>query len=70
VTKRDIGGFVAEAQRKIEENVSLPPGYYVTFGGQFESQQRALKHLTRLMLLVILMIFVILGRSGRPCSSF
>jgi cobalt-zinc-cadmium resistance protein CzcA len=63
VTKRDIGGFVAEAQRKIEENVSLPPGYYVTFGGQFESQQRALKHLTRLMLLVILMIFVILFSS-------
>jgi cobalt-zinc-cadmium resistance protein CzcA len=63
VTKRDIGGFVAEAQRKINESVSLPPGYYVTFGGQFESQQRALKHLTQLMLLVILMIFVILFSS-------
>jgi cobalt-zinc-cadmium resistance protein CzcA len=63
VTKRDIGGFVAEAERKISENVSLPPGYYVTFGGQFESQQRALKHLVRLMLLVILMIFVILFSS-------
>ncbi|MGB7294699.1 MAG: CusA/CzcA family heavy metal efflux RND transporter, partial [Candidatus Aminicenantales bacterium] len=63
VTKRDIGGFVAEAQRKINESVSLPPGYYVTFGGQFESQQRALKHLSQLMLLVILMIFVILFSS-------
>ncbi|MEW5901242.1 MAG: efflux RND transporter permease subunit, partial [Acidobacteriota bacterium] len=63
VTKRDIGGFVAEARRKIDENVSLAPGYYVTFGGQFESQQRALRHLSRLMLLVILMIFVILFSS-------
>ncbi len=63
VTKRDIGGFVAEAERKINENVSLPPGYYVTFGGQFESQQSALKHLVRLMLVVILMIFVVLFSS-------
>ncbi len=63
VTKRDIGGFVAEAQRRIKDNVSLPPGYYVTFGGQFESQQRALRHLTQLMILVLLMIFVILFSS-------
>ena len=63
VVKRDVGGFVAEAQSQIAENVSLPPGYYVTFGGQFESQQRALKHLTQLMILVILMIFVILFSS-------
>lgn len=63
VNKRDIGSFVAEAQRKISNSVSLPPGYYVTFGGQFESQQKALKHLSQLMLLVILMIFVILFSS-------
>jgi cobalt-zinc-cadmium resistance protein CzcA len=63
VNKRDIGSFVAEAQKKISDSVSLPPGYYVTFGGQFESQQRALKHLSQLMLLVILMIFVILFSS-------
>jgi len=63
VVKRDIGSFVKEAQQKIEEEVSLPAGYYVTFGGQFESQQRALKHLTLLMLIVILIIFVILFSS-------
>lgn len=60
VTKRDIGSFVEEAREKIEKEVSLPPGYFFTFGGQFESQQRALKHLTTLMLIVILIIFVIL----------
>ncbi len=39
---RDIGGFVAEARRKIAENVKLPSGYYITWGGQFENQQRAM----------------------------
>jgi cobalt-zinc-cadmium resistance protein CzcA len=63
VIKRDIGSFVNEAQQKIEEEVSLPPGYFVTFGGQFESQQRALGHLTTLMLIVILIIFVVLFSS-------
>ena len=63
VVKRDIGTFVKEAQQKIEEKVSLPPGYFFTFGGQFESQQRAMEHLTTLMLIVILIIFVILFSS-------
>jgi cobalt-zinc-cadmium resistance protein CzcA len=63
LTKRDIGSFVKEAREKIEEEVDLPPGYFVTFGGQFESQQRAMKHLTMLMLIVILIIFVVLFSS-------
>lgn len=63
VVKRDIGSFVDEARQKIAEEVSIPPGYFVTFGGQFESQQRALEHLTTLMLIVILIIFVILFSS-------
>jgi cobalt-zinc-cadmium resistance protein CzcA len=60
---RDIGSFVEEARERIEEEVDLPPGYFVTFGGQFESQQRATKHLTLLMLIVILIIFVVLFSS-------
>jgi cobalt-zinc-cadmium resistance protein CzcA len=63
VVKRDIGGFVQEAQQKIDKKVSLPPGYFVSFGGQYESQQRAMHHLTTLMLIVILIIFVILFTS-------
>jgi cobalt-zinc-cadmium resistance protein CzcA len=63
VVKRDIGSFVAEAQQKIGREVDLPLGYFVTFGGQFESQQRALGHLTTLMLIVLLIIFVILFSS-------
>lgn len=63
VVKRDIGGFVEEARRAIEEKVTLPLGYFVTFGGQYESQQHAMKHLTLLMGLVLLIIFVILFSS-------
>ncbi len=60
---RDIGSFVGEAQQKIRDEVELPPGYYFVFGGQFESQQRAVRHLSLLMLLVILIIFVVLFSS-------
>ena len=63
VEKRDIGSFVEEAREKISREVSLLPGYFVTFGGQFESQQRALKHLTLMMILILLIIFVILFSS-------
>ncbi len=63
VVKRDIGGFVEEARRRIDDQVDLPPGYFVTFGGQFESQQHALRHLSLLMLVVILIIFIVLFSS-------
>jgi cobalt-zinc-cadmium resistance protein CzcA len=57
---RDIGSFVAEAKKKIRENVSLPGGYYVTWGGQFENQQRAMKRLTVIVPIVIVLIFFFL----------
>jgi cobalt-zinc-cadmium resistance protein CzcA len=63
IVDRDIGSFVEEAQDRIAAEVILPPGYFVTFGGQYESQQRALRHLTMVMLLVILIIFVVLFSS-------
>jgi cobalt-zinc-cadmium resistance protein CzcA len=50
VRGRDIGSFVAEAQRRIADELKLPPGrYFVEFGGQFEHLQRAR---TRLMIVV------------------
>lgn len=45
VTGRDVGSFVAEAKQKIKEQVKLPAGYYLTWGGQFENQQRAMNKL-------------------------
>ncbi|MEW6363496.1 MAG: CusA/CzcA family heavy metal efflux RND transporter [Acidobacteriota bacterium] len=63
VIGRDIGSFVEDARRRISEDVLLPPGYFVTFGGQFEGQQRAMRHLTYVMIIVILIVFVILFSS-------
>ncbi|HOC19523.1 MAG TPA: efflux RND transporter permease subunit, partial [Vicinamibacterales bacterium] len=60
---RDVGGFVEEARERIDAEVALPPGYFVTFGGQFEGQQRAMRHLAVLMAIVLLVIFVILFSS-------
>jgi heavy metal efflux system protein len=61
---RDIGGFVAEAKQKIKEKVKLPAGYYLTWGGQFENQQRAMNKLMiigpvaiGLILLLLLLAF-------------
>ncbi|HBA59900.1 MAG TPA: CusA/CzcA family heavy metal efflux RND transporter, partial [Elusimicrobia bacterium] len=58
---RDMGGFVAEAQKKIKERVALPEGFYLTWGGQFENQQRAMKKLSLIVPVVILMIFLLLS---------
>jgi cobalt-zinc-cadmium resistance protein CzcA len=45
ISGRDIGSFVAEAKQKIKEKVKLPSGFYLTWGGQFENQQRAMNKL-------------------------
>src|SRR5512142_473328 len=57
---RDQGSFVAEAMEKVNTEVKLPPGYYMTWGGQFENQQRAIKRLKVIVPLSVLMIFVLL----------
>ena len=60
VTGRDIGGFAAEAQRKIDAAVRLPPGYFITWGGQFENQQRAMRRFALVIPLTIATIFLLL----------
>jgi cobalt-zinc-cadmium resistance protein CzcA len=58
VRGRDVGSFVAEVRGRIDREVTLPPGYYVRFGGQFEHLQEAQ---TRLMLVVPLALGLIFG---------
>src|SRR3990170_1465677 len=60
VEGRDIGSFVAEGQRLISQKVKLPVGYYVSWGGQFENQQRAMKRLSIVVPLSIALIFFLL----------
>ncbi|MSQ72710.1 MAG: efflux RND transporter permease subunit [Betaproteobacteria bacterium] len=57
---RDIGGYVADAQRAVREQVKFPPGYYATWSGQFEYMQRAIKKLKVVVPLTILIVFVLL----------
>jgi cobalt-zinc-cadmium resistance protein CzcA len=63
VRGRDMGGFVAEAQRRIGARVTLPPGYLVKWGGQFENQQRAMKRLAIIVPITIGLIFILLFSS-------
>jgi cobalt-zinc-cadmium resistance protein CzcA len=60
VRGRDMGGFVAEAQTAVAAKVKLPPGYIVTWGGQFENQQRAQKTLMVVVPVSLGMIFLLL----------
>ncbi|WP_194147667.1 efflux RND transporter permease subunit [Helicobacter pylori] len=60
VVGRDLNSFVEEAKKVIAQNIKLPSGYYITYGGQFENQQRANKRLSTVIPLSILAIFFIL----------
>ncbi len=60
VRGRDIGSFVKDAQAAIEEQVKLPPGYYLTWGGTFENLQRASNRLLIVVPLALFLIFVLL----------
>ncbi|MCW8935448.1 MAG: CusA/CzcA family heavy metal efflux RND transporter, partial [Gammaproteobacteria bacterium] len=65
VENRDVVSFVNEVQSSIANNIQLPSGYYVTFGGQFENQQRAAKTLTLVIPIAIILIFIMLFTTFR-----
>ena len=54
----DIGTYVANLKEAIDNSVKMPPGYFLEYGGTFENQQRAMKHL---MIVVPLSLFIIFG---------
>jgi cobalt-zinc-cadmium resistance protein CzcA len=60
VRGRDLGGFVADAQRVIGERVKIPAGYWIAWGGQFEQLQSATQRLQIVVPLALLMIFILL----------
>jgi cobalt-zinc-cadmium resistance protein CzcA len=57
---RDMGSFIKEAQRKVKREVALPPGYTMTWGGQFENQQRAMARLKVIVPASLIAIFGLL----------
>jgi cobalt-zinc-cadmium resistance protein CzcA len=60
VSGRDLVGFVEEAKALIAQKVALPSGYRITWGGQFENQQRAAARLTVVVPVALALIFVLL----------
>lgn len=63
VVGRDIVTFVEEAQQQIDQSVELPPGYLVTWGGQYRLQQEANKRLAIVIPVTLLLIFIMLYSS-------
>jgi len=57
---RDQGSFVAEAQKKVAQQVVLDPGYNIVWSGQFENQQRAMKRLSFIVPVSLILIFMLL----------
>lgn len=69
VEGRDLVGFVEEAKQKIDQNIHLPKGYHLIYGGQFENQQRAAAKLMTVIPVSIGVIFLILFFTFRSVSS-
>jgi cobalt-zinc-cadmium resistance protein CzcA len=60
VRERDLGGYVAELQQKVDRQVTLPSGYYYEWGGQFQNMERARRHLMIIVPITIGAIFFLL----------
>ncbi|MFM2435588.1 MAG: hypothetical protein RL063_1569 [Pseudomonadota bacterium] len=60
VKDRDLGGFVSELKTELDENLKLPDGYYLEYGGQFQNMERAMGHLKMIIPITILAIFFLL----------
>jgi len=69
VENRDLVGFVEEAKQKISDSIKLPNGYRITYGGQFENQQRSSARLMAVVPVSIVVIFFILFFTFRSVSN-
>jgi Cu/Ag efflux pump CusA len=69
VQGRDLGSMIAEAREEIAKGVSFPPGYFIEYGGQFESQQEATRVLTLYGLLALLATFLLLYKAFSSLRS-
>jgi len=60
VEGRDLVSFVEEAKAKISKEIKLPAGYYLSYGGEFENQQRASKRLKIIVPIALFLVFILL----------
>ena len=66
---RDIGSYVADAQKVVAAQVQFPPGYYVTWSGQFEYMERAKARLKVVVPITVLIIFLLLYLNFRRVTE-
>jgi copper/silver efflux system protein len=66
---RDLGGYVADAQKAVASHVNFPPGYYVTWSGQFEYLERAKARLQIVVPVTVLIIFLLLYLNFRRVTE-
>ena len=66
---RDLGGYVAEAQRAVQASIKLPPGYHVEWSGQFEYLERAKARLQTVVPLTLFLIFLLLYLNFRRLTE-
>ena len=69
IRDRDMGGLVAEMKEKVNREIQLPSGYYITWGGEFENQERAMKRLALIVPVSVLLIFALLFNAFGSAKS-
>jgi copper/silver efflux system protein len=69
IRNRDIGSYVADARKAVNDAVKFPPGYYVTWSGQFEYMERAAEKLKVVVPVTLLLIFLLLYLNFRRLTE-
>ncbi|MHB1428664.1 MAG: efflux RND transporter permease subunit [Rhodocyclaceae bacterium] len=69
IRDRDIGGYVADAKKAVASQVKFPPGYYVTWSGQFEYMERAIEKMKIVIPVTLLSIFLLLYLNFRRLTE-
>jgi Cu(I)/Ag(I) efflux system membrane protein CusA/SilA len=69
IRERDIGGYVADARKAVAEQVKFPPGYYITWSGQFEYMERAVEKMKIVVPVTLLTIFLLLYLNFRRLTE-
>jgi len=69
IRDRDIGGYVADAKKAVAEQIKFPPGYYVTWSGQFEFMERAIEKMKIVIPITLLTIFLLLYLNFRRITE-
>ena len=66
---RDIGGYVADARKAVNASITFPPGYYITWSGQFEYMERAIQKMKVVIPVTLLTIFLLLYLNFRRLTE-